>query len=70
MMTLSDFGDQVPANAADILQRMNNQILYHTESCFWTSTPAQLSEYESDLIRRYLAGDRSGDLKGMPDPIY
>ena len=69
-MTATDFGDRIPSNADEILSRINNQILFHAESTFWSSSPEDQTEYESDLIRRYLAGDRSGDLSGMPDPIY
>ena len=69
-MTAADFGDRIPSNADEILSRINNQILFHAESTFWSSSHEQQEQYESDLIRRYLAGDRSGDLAGMPDPIY
>ena len=69
-MTREDFGRNVPTNAAEILQFMNDTILYHEESMFWTNDPAKTDQFEQDLIRRYLAGDRSGYLKGAPDPIY
>lgn len=69
-MTAADFGDRIPSNADEILQRINNQILFHAESTFWKSSPAKQTAYETDLIRRYLSGDRTGDLSNAPDPIY
>lgn len=69
-MTIDDFGAKVPNNAADIVQWINNQILFHAESTFWKSNPTKQNAYETDLIRRYLSGDRTGDLSHAPDPIY
>ena len=69
-MTLSDFGDRVPSNADDILQHINDLILYHEESVFWNSDHDGTDRWEEDLIKRCLSGDRSGDLSGVPDPIY
>ena len=69
-MTRSDFGDRVPKNAEEIMQFLNNLILYYEESVFWTADPGDTDTWESDLISRYLSGDRSGNLRGAPDPIY
>lgn len=69
-MTRSDFGHKVPKNAPEILQFINDIILHHEESVFWDEDPAGAEQWESDLIARYLSGDRSGNLKGAPDPIY
>jgi hypothetical protein len=69
-MTRSDFGPNVPKNAAEILQFINNIILHHEESVFWNDDPIMTDQWESDLITRYLSGDRSDNLTGAPDPIY
>lgn len=69
-MTRSDFGKREPKNAAEILQFINNLILYHEECEFWTADPDDTDSWEQDLIARYLSGDRSGNLTGAPDPIY
>ena len=69
-MDRSDFGQSVPINADEILQFINNLILYHEECEFWTATPDDTDTWEQDLISRYLSGDRSGSLSGAPDPIY
>ena len=69
-MTRSDFGKKVPVNASEIMQFINNAILYQEESVFWSADPADTDRWESDLIRNYLAGDRSGPLQGAPEPIY
>lgn len=69
-MTRSDFGDRTPRNAAEILQFINNLIVYHEECVFWSDDPDGTEAWEQDLIDRYLAGDRSGNLAGAPDPIY
>ena len=69
-MNTSDFGHSVPKNADEILQFINDLILYHEESEFWNADPADTETWEQDLIRRYLSGDRSGNLTGAPDPIY
>lgn len=69
-MNTSDFGQTVPKNADDIMQFVNNLILYHEECEFWTANPEDTDSWEQDLIARYLSGDRSGNLSGAPDPIY
>lgn len=69
-MNASDFGTSVPKNADEIFQFINNLILYHEECEFWTADPNDTDNWEQDLITRYLAGDRSGNLTGAPDPIY
>ena len=69
-MNTSDFGNSVPKNADEILQFINDLILYHEESEFWNADPSDTENWEQDLIRRYLSGDRSGNLTGAPDPIY
>lgn len=69
-METSDFGKSVPKNADEILQFINNLILYHEECEFWTSSPDATDSWEQDLINRYLSGDRSGSLTNAPDPIY
>ena len=69
-MTNADFGPSIPKNADEILQFVNNLILYREECEFWNADPADTDTWESDLIARYLSGDRSGNLKGAPDPIY
>lgn len=69
-MNTADFGQTVPKNADKILQFINDLILYHEESEFWNADPSDTDAWEQDLIRRYLSGDRSGNLTGAPDPIY
>lgn len=69
-MKHDDFGSTVPKNADEILQFINNLILYHEECDFWNADPAATESWESALISRYLSGDRSGNLTGAPDPIY
>lgn len=69
-MTREDFGSNVPTNADDIIQAVNNLILYHEESVFWSASDAETDEWERNLINRYLSGDRTGELQGAPDPIY
>lgn len=69
-MNTADFGTSVPKNADEILQFVNNLILYHEECEFWTADPADTDNWEHDLITRYLSGDRSGNLSGAPEPIY
>lgn len=69
-MNTSDFGQSVPKNADEILQFINNIILYHEECEFWVADPDDTEAWESALISRYLSGDRSGNLSGAPDPIY
>ena len=69
-MLRSDFGQSVPKNADEIMQFINNLILYHEECEFWTADPNDTDHWEQDLISRYLSGDRSGPLHGAPDPIY
>lgn len=69
-MTYDDFGRSVPKNAGEIMQFINNLILYQEESVFWNADPLDTDAWEQDLIARYLTGDRSGNLKGAPDPIY
>ena len=69
-MTREDFGSNVPTNADDIIQHVNNLILYHEESVFWSASDAETDEWERNLINRYLSGDRTGELQGAPDPIY
>lgn len=69
-MTRSDFGSRVPVNNAEIMQYINNIILYHEETVFWDAEPANTDQWEKDLITRYLSGDRSGNLSGAPDPVY
>ena len=69
-MTRSDFGNKQPINHQEILQFINNLILYHEECEFWIADPNDTDTWEHDLITRYLSGDRSGNLAGAPDPIY
>jgi len=69
-MTRSDFGDKCPVNHPEILQFINNLILYHEECVFWIADPNDTDNWERDLITRYLSGDRSGNLSGAPEPIY
>lgn len=69
-MTKADFGQRIPKNYAAIMQYINNEILYQEESVFWDANPDDTDQWERDLIRRYLDGDRSGPLSGAPDPIY
>jgi len=69
-METSDFGTSVPKNAAEIMQFINDLILYHEECEFWIADPGTTDSWEQDLISRYLSGDRSGNLRGAPDPIY
>ena len=69
-MNRADFGSTIPKNADEILQFINNLILYQEESVFWNADPGDTDSWEQDLITRYLSGDRSGNLTGAPDPIY
>lgn len=69
-MTRSDFSRPVPANADAILQFINNLILCHEETVFWENNPDATEQWESNLIARYLSGDRSGNLEGAPDPVF
>ena len=69
-MNREDFGPSVPKNADEILQFINDLILYHEECEFWIADPNDTDTWEQDLITRYLSGDRSGNLTGAPDPIY
>ena len=69
-MNRSDFGQSVPKNAEEIMQFINDLILYHEECEFWIAKPEDTDRWEQDLIARYLSGDRSGNLAGAPDPIY
>ena len=69
-MTREDFGSNVPTNADDIIQHVNNLILYHEECVFWSDDHAGTDRWETDLIRRCVSGDRSGDLSAVPLPIY
>lgn len=69
-MNREDFGPSVPKNADEILQFINNLIVYHEECEFWIADPTDTDAWEQDLITRYLSGDRSGNLTGAPDPIY
>ena len=69
-MEKSDFGKSVPKNADEILQFVNNLILYHEECEFWNADPDATDAWERDLITRYLSGDRSGNLTGAPDPVF
>ena len=69
-MTLKDFGNNPPKNAANIVQAVNNLILYHEECVFWSDDHAGTDQWESDLIRRCVSGDRSGDLSAVPSPTY
>lgn len=69
-MTRSDFGHHVPKNANVILQFINNLILCHEETVFWENDPDAAEQWESNLIARYLSGDRSGNLEGAPDPVF
>lgn len=70
LMNNTYFGSSVPKNADEIMQFINDLILYHEESEFWNADPSDTENWEQDLIRRYLSGDRSGNLIGAPDPIY
>lgn len=69
-METNDFKGNLPRNYLDILNFINNLILYHEECVFWDDNPEATDNWERDLIDRYLAGDRSGDLANAPDPIY
>ena len=69
-MTREDFGDHVPTNADDIIQHVNNLILYHEESVFWNADPSETDAWATDLIRRCVTVDRSGELSGVPYPTY
>lgn len=69
-MNREDFGPSVPKNVDEILQFINNLIVYHEECEFWIADPNDTDTWEQDLITRYLSGDRSGNLAGAPDPIY
>ena len=69
-MKQSDFGSRVPSNSAEILQFINNIILHHEETVFWDNAPDDAEAWETDLIHRYLSGDRTGNLAGAPEPIY
>lgn len=69
-MNTSDFGQSVPKNADEIMQFINNLILYHEECVFWNADPEDTERWEQDLITRYLSGDRTGNLTGAPDPVY
>lgn len=69
-MTQEDFGQNVPTNAAEILQHVNDLILYREECVFWTGDHDQTDRWERDLISRCASGDRTGDLAAVPKPIY
>lgn len=69
-MTRSDFGKRVPKNADEIIQYINNAILYYEETKFWDKNPSETDRWETDLIRHYLSGDRSGNLASAPEPRY
>lgn len=69
-MNREDFGPSAPKNADEILQFINDLILYHEECEFWIADPNDTDTWEQNLITRYLSGDRSGNLTGAPDPIY
>lgn len=69
-MNREDFGPSVPKNADEIIQFINDLILYREECEFWIADPNDTDTWEQDLITRYLSGDRSGNLTGAPDPIY
>ena len=69
-MTIKDFGDNPPKNAADIIQTVNDLILYREESDFWSANPSETDNLEVSLILRCANGDRTGDLAHIPSPIY
>ena len=69
-MTREDFGGRVPANADNIIQHVNNLILYHEECVFWDGNHADTDQWESDLIQRCVSGDRSDPLQHVPSPTY
>ena len=69
-MTREDFGSNIPTNANDIIQHVNNLILYHEESVFWGGNHAETDQWERDLIERCVTFDRSGELRDVPSPIY
>ena len=69
-MTRADFGDHPPKNADEIIQSVNNLILYHEESVFWSENHAETDRWEQDLIERCVTFDRSGELRDVPAPIY
>lgn len=69
-MTREDFGSNVPTNADDIIQHVNNLILYHEECVFWDGDHVSTDQWESDLIQRCVSGDRSDPLQHVPSPIY
>lgn len=69
-MNSSDFGENPPKNADEIIQHINNLILYHEEYVFWSADPINTEQWGADLIKRCLSGDRNGDLSKVPNPIY
>ena len=69
-MYLSDFGKSIPKNADEILQAVNNLILYHEECVFWEARPEDTDAWARDIIRRCAADDRSGELSSVPHPIF
>ena len=69
-MTIKDFGDTPPRNATDIIQAVNNLILYREESDFWSDKPDEMDQWERDLIERCATDDRSGELQIVPRPIF
>ena len=70
LMTPENFGNRRPKNDFIIMQLVNDLILYHEECVFWNNQPDKTDQWEQDLIKRCVAGDRSGDLSNVPPPIY
>ena len=69
-MTIKDFGDNPPKNAADIIQAVNNLILYREESDFWSENHAKTDQWEQELIYCCVRGDRTEPLQNVPWPEY
>ena len=70
LMTREDFGSNVPTNADDIIQHVNNLILYHEECVFWDGNHAGTDQWEKELIYCCVRGDRTDPLQNVPLPIY
>ena len=51
-MTRSDFGKRVPKNADEIIQYINNAILYYEETQFWDNNPSETPVTWLPLLNR------------------
>lgn len=69
-MTIKDFGNNPPKNADDIIQAVNNLILHHEESVFWSGNHAKTDQWEQELIYCCVRGDRTEPLQNVPWPEY